>query len=99
MPEYQAKNRKAYLAELPARIQTARAVSNGTEKPGAEFKTEEELLEERIKKEKRWRRELQGWRLIRPGSSITWDDQMQDKLRVFLPAIDAEQQQQSKRDS
>lgn len=79
-PQFQAQNKKAYLTELPSRINAARA--------GESDKTEADLLEERIRKEKRWRRELHGWKLDRPGSGVTWVEQMAGKLSVFSDGSD-----------
>ena len=45
--------------------------------------TEFDLRLERLRKEKRWRREEQGWRLTRPGAGIVWDDRFQNSLRVL----------------
>jgi import inner membrane translocase subunit TIM54 len=49
--------------------------------------TEQEMHDERIRKEKTWRREEQGFRLVRPGSGMTWHEAFQGALRIYEPAL------------
>lgn len=80
--------RTYYNDELPPKLETARELARGEREPTkAEVnyppKIESELRKERLDKELRWRRELEGWAIQRAGSGISWRDGWEDKLRVI----------------
>ncbi|CDR47816.1 hypothetical protein NBRC10512_007219 [Rhodotorula toruloides] len=71
--------RTYYNDELPPRLKTARELARGEREPTkAEInyppKIESELRKERLDKELRWRRELEGWAMQRSGSGVAWKD-------------------------
>lgn len=73
-----AQARYMYEDELKGRIIKA------SEAGGAE---EASLRAERLEKEGRWRRNLQGWRFTRPGSGVFYDrERMDGALKVFEEA-------------
>ncbi|GAA5862930.1 hypothetical protein JCM3774_006690 [Rhodotorula dairenensis] len=80
--------RTYYKDELPPKLQTARELARGEREPTkAEInyppKIESELRKERLDKELRWRRELEGWAIQRAGSGVSWQDGWEDKLSVI----------------
>ncbi|GAA5969971.1 hypothetical protein JCM11641_000214 [Rhodosporidiobolus odoratus] len=79
--------RSYYTDDLPPRLQTARELARGEREPtSAETnyppKIESELRKERLDKELRWRRELEGWAIQRAGSGVAWEEGWEDKLKV-----------------
>ncbi|BGO97903.1 inner membrane translocase subunit [Rhodotorula toruloides ATCC 204091] len=71
--------RTYYNDELPPRLRTARELARGEREPTkAEInyppRIESELRKERLDKELRWRRELEGWAMQRSGSGVAWKD-------------------------
>jgi import inner membrane translocase subunit TIM54 len=88
IPEETEKARKEFYEKLPERLATARALSRGTREPTKDEisnppPTEVELRAERMKKELRWRRDVDGWNLIKPSTPVVWDERFRDALRVF----------------
>ncbi|GAA5829647.1 hypothetical protein JCM11251_000233 [Rhodosporidiobolus azoricus] len=72
--------RTYYNDELPGKLQTARELARGEREPTkAEVnyppKIESELRKERLDKELRWRRELEGWAVQRAGSGVAWKEE------------------------
>ncbi|CAA7271573.1 unnamed protein product [Cyclocybe aegerita] len=89
LPEDTEKARQKYYEALPAKLATARALARGTREPTKEElenppPTEVELRAERLKKERRWRDDLAGWEIVKPSSSVAWDERFRDALRVFV---------------
>ncbi|TFK42446.1 inner membrane protein import complex subunit Tim54-domain-containing protein [Crucibulum laeve] len=89
IPQDIEKAREKYYEALPAKIAIARALSRGTREPTKEeYKnpppTEVELRAERMKKEKRWRSDLQGWETIKPEAKVAWDERFRDAMRIFV---------------
>lgn len=83
------KARKKYYDALPAQLETARAISRGTREMTKDEKenpppTEVELRAERMKKEKRWRGDLEGWEIVKPEQDVAWDERFTHALRVFV---------------
>ncbi|KAL0581136.1 mitochondrial import inner membrane translocase subunit tim54 [Marasmius crinis-equi] len=83
------KERQKYYDALPAKLETARALSRGTREPTKEElenppKTEVELRAERMKKEKRWRADTAGWDIVKPDSEVEYDERFKDALRMFI---------------
>ncbi|BGP46262.1 mitochondrial import inner membrane translocase subunit tim54 [Rhodotorula kratochvilovae] len=82
--------RTYYTDELPPKLQTARELARGEREPtsGEESyppKIESELRKERLDRELRWRRELEGWAMVRAGSGVAWRDEwaQEGTLRVI----------------
>ena len=83
------KYRDEYYAELPKKLETARALARGTRESTKDEKnypppTEVELRAERMKKELRWRGDEAGWEIIKPDSPIAWDERFRSVLRIYV---------------
>lgn len=83
--------RTFYTVDLPPKLAIARELAGGRTPTKAENKyppkTENELRKDRLEKELRWRRELEGWGTRRAGSGLAWDEKwgMSDAFKVFVP--------------
>ena len=89
IPDDIEKARKKYYDALPAKLATARAIARGTREVTKDERehpppTEVELRADRMKKEKRWRAELESWDILKPEREVTWDDRFADALQVFI---------------
>ncbi|KAJ7172126.1 inner membrane protein import complex subunit Tim54-domain-containing protein [Mycena filopes] len=89
IPAENVKAREKYYAELKTKLEIARALARGTREPTKDEiqnppPTEVELRAERMKKEKRWRGDLEGWQIIAPGTKVAWDERFRDALSVFV---------------
>ncbi|KAF8205793.1 inner membrane protein import complex subunit Tim54-domain-containing protein [Mycena galopus ATCC 62051] len=89
IPAENAKAREKYYAELKTQLEIARALARGTREPTKEEvrnppPTEVELRAERMKKEKRWRGELEGWQIVAPAAKVAWDKRFRDALSVYV---------------
>ena len=83
------KARKKYYEDLVAKLNTARQLARGTREPTKDElenppPTEVELRAERLKKERRWRDDLEGWDIIKPSSNVSWDERCRGALRIFI---------------
>ncbi|KII88120.1 hypothetical protein PLICRDRAFT_110774 [Plicaturopsis crispa FD-325 SS-3] len=81
--------RTKYYDALPAKLETARALARRTREPTKDEEshpppTEVELRAERLKKELRWRGDLEGWSIVKPDAPVSWDERFRDSLRVFV---------------
>lgn len=89
MPKgHEYHRREYYTNDLPPRLKTARELASGErERTSSEEsyppKIESELRKERLDKELRWRRELEGWGIVRAGSGVAWVEGAEEKLRVI----------------
>ncbi|KAJ7632974.1 inner membrane protein import complex subunit Tim54-domain-containing protein [Roridomyces roridus] len=88
LPAETEKAREKYYTELQKKLETARALSRATREPTKDEvqnppPTEVELRAERLKKEKRWRGDLQGWQIVDPTTKVAWDNRAKDALKVF----------------
>ncbi|GAA5900386.1 Tim22-complex subunit TIM54 [Sporobolomyces salmoneus] len=94
MPKGHEYHRRTYYTDdLPPRLKTARELASGErERTSAEEsyppKIESELRKERLDKELRWRRELEGWGIQRAGSGVAWTEGTEDKLKVIEAPVD-----------
>lgn len=82
------KEQKGFYKELPARLETARALARRTREPTKDEEkfpppTEVDLRSERLKKEMRWRSDLEGWQIVKPQSEVAWDERFRGILRIF----------------
>ena len=89
------KARNRYNEALPAKLANARALARGTREPTKDEKehpppTEVELRAERMKNEQRWRRDLEGWDIVKPTQNVVWDDRFRDSLRIFINPRDSD---------
>ncbi|KAJ6502140.1 inner membrane protein import complex subunit Tim54-domain-containing protein [Mycena sanguinolenta] len=89
LPSENAKAREKYYTELKTKLEIARALARGTREPTKEEvrnppPTEVELRAERMKKEKRWRGDLEGWQIIAPATKVAWDDRFRNALSVYV---------------
>jgi import inner membrane translocase subunit TIM54 len=99
-----ASSRKSYYNALPERLATARQLARGEREPTKEEEnnpppSEVELRAERLNKESRWRGEEEGWRIVRPGSGVSWDEKFRGVLRVFEDRLEDERVQDKDRDA
>ncbi|KAL0946541.1 hypothetical protein HGRIS_012748 [Hohenbuehelia grisea] len=83
------KARTKFYEALPAKLATARALARGEREYTKEENerpppSEMELRAERLKKELRWRRDLEGWEIVKPATKVAWDDRFKDILRLFV---------------
>ncbi|KAF9013954.1 inner membrane protein import complex subunit Tim54-domain-containing protein [Cyathus striatus] len=88
IPEEIEKTRQKYYEALPAKLEIARALARGTREPTKEElnnppPTEVELRADRMKKELRWRSDLEGWNIVKPDATVAWDERFNGTLRVF----------------
>jgi import inner membrane translocase subunit TIM54 len=83
------KARQSFYKDLPAKLKVARDLSRRVREPTKDElnnppPTEVELRAERLKKELRWRDDVEGWEIVRPEAEVTWDDRFRDTLSVFV---------------
>jgi mitochondrial import inner membrane translocase subunit TIM54 len=83
------KARENFYKELPAKLKVARDLSRRVREPTKDEvnnppPTEVELRAERLKKELRWRDDVEGWEMVRPEAEVAWDERFQDALSVFV---------------
>lgn len=88
-PETIAKARKSYYGALPKKLETARALARKEREPTKdEVKfpppTEVLLRAERLKKEKKWRDELDGFEILNRQKGVSWDNGMRGALTVTV---------------
>jgi import inner membrane translocase subunit TIM54 len=105
LPLQIAKSRNTFYEEILPKLRTARALALGDRKPTEDEvanppKTEVELREERMRKERRWRGDEEAWAWLRSGSGVVWDDRFgAGALRVFRePSPQLEERMNSKRE-
>ncbi|EGG07390.1 uncharacterized protein MELLADRAFT_116322 [Melampsora larici-populina 98AG31] len=84
------EERALYRQQLKERLTEARKTQLSTDT--AELKsdstlpeglTEVRLRQEALSKEKKWRNDLEGWRILRTGSGVCWDAEMAQSLHVY----------------
>ena len=80
--------RKSYYSSLPTRLATARQLARGEREMTKEEQnnppaTEVELRAERLGKELKWRAQEEGWKAVRPGAGVSWDERFSGVLKVF----------------
>jgi import inner membrane translocase subunit TIM54 len=89
-PEKIKTAREDYYKKLSERLDSARALAMGEREMTEEEKkstkgpvTEEQLREERRKKELRWHGNLEGWEIMRKEAEVAWDPRWEGWLRVY----------------
>lgn len=89
------KIRTGYYKTLPDKLKTARDLARGNREPTKdEFNypppTEVELRAERLKKELRWRNDVAGWDIIKPGAPVAFDERFNGALQVSVDPPETE---------
>lgn len=74
--------RKEFYDNLPEKLKVARELESRDRLPTKEEQkypppTEQELVEDRLNRERRWRNDFQGWLMTRVGSKVTWDSRFE----------------------
>ena len=87
--------RTKYYKELPAKLKVARDLERGIRIPTKDElnyppPTEVELRAERLRWELRWRRDVEGWEIVRPDSEVAWDERFNNALSVFVDPLPGE---------
>lgn len=81
--------RLQFREDLKPRLVEARNSDRSLE--GAEARaatgtvTEVQLRQEVVRKEKKWRNDLEGWKVVRTGSGVCWDPGMAQSLKIYTP--------------
>jgi import inner membrane translocase subunit TIM54 len=81
--------RKDYYTKLEERLKDARAFANGeremtkVEEKNQKVTTENDLREERRKRELRWMGTEDGFEVVKPDSPIAWEDKWRGWLKVY----------------
>ena len=90
LPGRLEKAKNDYYPDLTARLEEVRSLARGyRELTDAEKKstkplvTEEDLKAERLKREMRWRGQVEGWGIVRKEEPVRWDEKWDGWLRVF----------------
>lgn len=90
LPSRIEKARADYYKTLAERLDSVRQLMSGEREMTAEEKTstkgpetEQELKDERQKKELRWMGQLEGWEIVKPDSPVTWDPKWEGWLKVY----------------
>lgn len=97
LPEDTEKTRQKYYEGLQKKLATARELARGTREPTKEEvenppPTEVELRAERLKKERRWRDDVEGWDIIKPTSDVAWDERFRGALQVFVDPLESHEE-------
>ncbi|KAF8917830.1 mitochondrial import inner membrane translocase subunit TIM54 [Mucidula mucida] len=82
------RQRRKYYDELVPKLATARELARHIREPTKDEinyppATEVELRAERMEKEKRWRRMLSGWEIVKPSTEVAWDNRFEGIFTVF----------------
>ncbi|KAF8315163.1 hypothetical protein DL93DRAFT_2057528 [Clavulina sp. PMI_390] len=89
LPKITNKARKEYYKELPNKLKLARDLARGEREPTKDEvayppKTEVELREQRMTKEKKWTSDESAWSWLRKDVGVAWDPRFASALRVFV---------------
>ncbi|TFK54661.1 hypothetical protein OE88DRAFT_1693484 [Heliocybe sulcata] len=89
LPSEIEKARTEYYKALPARLKASRDIARGVREHTKDElanppPSEVELRAERMKKELRWKRDEEGWDVVRPDRPVEWDPRFMDALRIFI---------------
>jgi len=90
LPNKIADLRANYYKDLTPKLESVRALAKGEremtddeKKSTAPLKTEADLMEERRKKELRWKGQEEGWEIVQKDREVTWDDRFEEWLQVY----------------
>ncbi|KAG8903474.1 mitochondrial import inner membrane translocase subunit tim54 [Tulasnella sp. 403] len=83
------KSRARYYKELPPKLVVARSLARGEREPTKDEKnypppTEVQLRAERLKKEKKWREELDAWDVLKKDQPVAWDERFRGAFKVYV---------------
>ena len=90
LPSKTQELREEYYKKLEPRLESVRQLARGERDLNDEEKksdkpvtTEQDLIEERKKKEMRWKGQEEGFEIIRTDKDATWDEKWEGWLNVF----------------
>jgi import inner membrane translocase subunit TIM54 len=91
LPERIKESKENYYKDLKKDIKIARELAYGERQPTRAEKshppkTEVELRTQRLKKELKWKEDLEGWRVLR--GDVRWDERWDGVLTIFEEPID-----------
>ncbi|CEH18010.1 SPHINGOSINE KINASE [Ceraceosorus bombacis] len=83
-----SKARESYYNDLPRQIRDTRTLARGLREPSAVEKnnppkTEMQLREERMRREREWEWTEQGYEILRKDNGVAWHEAFRGSLRVF----------------
>ncbi|PWN42841.1 hypothetical protein IE81DRAFT_312932 [Ceraceosorus guamensis] len=83
-----SKARESYYKDLPRQIRDTRTLARGLREPSAVEKnnppkTEMQLREERMRREREWEWTEQGYEILRKDNGVAWHEAFRGSLRVF----------------
>lgn len=86
LPKRIEKAKEEYYKELKQKIKVARELAYGEREPTRAEKThppmtEVELRAQRLKKELKWKEDLEGWEIL--NGPVSWDERFEGKLHIF----------------
>jgi import inner membrane translocase subunit TIM54 len=94
IPEKNEKAKGVYYKELGERLESARQFARGErdltdaeKKSDKPVTTEDDLKEERKKREMRWNGGLEGWNIVKAETPVAWDPTWAGWLRVVDPEV------------
>lgn len=90
LPTKMQESREEYYKKLEPRLESVRQLARGErdlnddeKKSDKPVTTEQDLIEERKKKEMRWKGQEEGFEIIRADKDVTWDDKWEGWLNIF----------------
>ncbi|MBW0519692.1 hypothetical protein O181_059407 [Austropuccinia psidii MF-1] len=82
------EEQELFRNELRSRLLKARQASNDLENKSTSNSNnglnESQLRQEAFQKEKKWRNDLEGWNIVRKGSGVCWDPDMEHTLELYV---------------
>ncbi|KAG8805443.1 mitochondrial import inner membrane translocase subunit tim54 [Serendipita sp. 399] len=95
LPKRIEKAKTEYYKELKDKIKVARELAYGEREPTRAERanppmTEVELRNQRLKKELKWKEDLEGWEILR--RDVVWDDRFEGALEVFVAPTETHHQ-------
>lgn len=99
LPDRLKKARQDYYDGLKDKLDVARQYANGerqitdAEKKAGKVVTEDDLREERRKRELRWFGSLEGYDIVRPDKDAAWDERFDGWLKVYTAPAEAKKEE------
>jgi import inner membrane translocase subunit TIM54 len=97
LPTKTQEAREEYYKKLEPRLESVRQLARGErdltdeeKKSDKPVTTEQDLIEERKKKEMRWKGQEEGFEIVRTDKEVTWDEKWEGWLNVFELPKDGE---------
>lgn len=99
LPKTIEEARESYYKEMPRKLKDTRSLARGEREPSTfeknePPKSEREMREERITKERLWRAEEEGYEVLRPDAGVAWLEAFRGALRVFDGQAEGRKQHQ-----